>query len=268
MERRRNTPVSARANAAVIGALAAVAFLAAGCRSTTNTGAPRAEPSTTVAFGDPSTFGLQLTSFDREKEIAKVSLRAPAELVVLAVIPGRDIELIVPSDVPKNSRASFAKGVSSIDLARWAVSAATANSHDATQQALTRSRCIQQAEAAAKQAAAQRKVKIDTTGKYVDDGRGAADIDAIAARMQRDCDKPESDKSDRVATPVRMPPRAVAERYLVVFASSTPLTPAQVEQRIGALAVAGSDVVSTLEAIAAGLYAGTAGTWGGTYVAW
>ena len=127
---------------------------------------------------------MQLLSLDREKEVAKVSLRAPAELIVLSVIPGKEIELIVPGDLAKSSRASIAKGVSSIQMARWADSPRPENASNDAQAAMEYKRCKQQAQATAKRKAqASRPVRRDSTGKIIDDGRGAPDDMEVLSRL-------------------------------------------------------------------------------------
>jgi hypothetical protein len=65
-----------------------------------------------------------------------------------------------------------------------------------------------------------------------------------------------------------MLPRTPADRYLVVLASSSRLTSAQLAERLSTLTAVGSDVATTIEALASGLYVGLPGTWSGGYVAW
>lgn len=222
------------------------------------------------AFGDTARYGLQVVSFDRQKEVAKVSLRAPAELIVLAVIPGREIELIVPSDLARSSHASFGKGVSNIQMARWEDTPRSSTAAGDAQRAAEYNRCVVQAEATARRmAAARRPVKRDSTGKVIEGTEpGGADISDVS-QLTAQCSKLDPNRSsNRPPPPVRMPPRTAADRYLVVLASSMPFTSAQLGERLATLTAVGSDVSTTIEAIAAGLYAGLPGGWSGGYVAW
>jgi hypothetical protein len=270
MGSRRERHMRRRRHPSLIIAVASVAVLAA-CHAKPNTGNPSAAPLAMRSFGDTAAYGVQVLSLDREKEVAKVALRTPAQLIVLAVIPGREIELIVPSDLAKSSRGSFSKGVSSIDMGRWDVSQPADATSDA-RAAMEYNRCLQQAQAAARrEAQARRPVRRDSTGKIIDDGRGSSTADEmeILARLERQCDRYDADqKRKSAAVPVRMPARAPADRYLVVLASSTPLTGAELGARLSTLTAVGSDVATTIEAIASGLYAGLPGTWSGGYVAW
>jgi hypothetical protein len=249
--------------------VAATSMSLVACHANPNTDAPSAAPLAMRAFGDTAAYGMQVLSLDREKEVAKVSLRTPAELIVLSVIPGKEIELIVPSDLAKSSRASFDKGVSSIKMARWDDSPRPANASNDAQAAMEYNRCIQQAQATAtRMAQARRPVRRDSTGKVIDDGMGASPEMDVLSRLERNCDRLDASMQNRPADAVRMPPRPPADRYLVVLASSAALTPVQLGERLSSLTAVGSDVATTIEAIAAGLYAGFPGKWSGGYVAW
>jgi hypothetical protein len=260
MAPQHETPVAVRASLTLILALAAVASFASACHSAPNTAAVAASPVATRTLGDTSVYGVQILALDRPKEAATVSLRSPAELIVLAVVPGRDIELIMPSAQTKETRASFANGVSTVDLARWDNSSSLGSGNMYTQ-------CLRRGEET-QRGATQRRAKGDTTGKYLDDGRTAAELDGVARQMQKDCDKLDPGKSANAAGAVRMPPRAPADRYLVVLASSSPLTAAQLGERLKTITPTGADVATMMDDIASRLYAGQTGTWSGGYIAW
>jgi hypothetical protein len=148
MESLRDPHVRRRTRRALIAVFAAATTLAA-CHGKPKTDTTiAAAPVDMRTFGDTATYGVQVLSFDREKEVAKVSLRVPAELIVLAVIPGREIELIVPSDLAKSTHTSFSKGVSNISMARWDRSPPPTEASDA-RRAMEQNRCMQNAEAAA-----------------------------------------------------------------------------------------------------------------------
>lgn len=273
MGSRRESSMRGRVHRALIVCVAAAASLAA-CHSTPKAEIPTADaaPLAMRAFGDTAAYGMQVLKLDRQKEVATVALRSPAELIVLSVIPGREIELIVPGEVANAGHTSFKQGVSSIQMARWEHSVRPANADHDAQAAMEYNRCISRAQAAARAAAQKRRpVKRDSTGKIIDDGRsGDPSVNEFQLERAYEAACSNQDKSylNKPAPPVRMPPRPAADRYLVVLASSTPLTAVQLGERLAGLTAVGSDVSTTIEAIAAGLYAGLPGTWSGGYVAW
>ncbi|MBL0169174.1 MAG: hypothetical protein IPP90_00385 [Gemmatimonadaceae bacterium] len=50
--------------------------------------------------------------------------------------------------------------------------------------------------------------------------------------------------------------------------SSSPIPLSQLYERLATLTAVAPDVATTIEAIAAGLFVGVKGTWGGYFVAW
>lgn len=253
--------------AALIVAGAVTSFTACHHSAASEPGSP---PLVSHAFGDTATYGIKILSLDRQREVAKVSLGAPSELIVLAVVPGREIELIVPSELPMQApHGTYAKGVATVGMQRYDDQPRPVDASADAQARLAYNRCMQQVQAAAQRLAqSRRQVKRDSTGKVIEDsGRDpTADLDQVA-RMERQCDRYDT-TTNRTAPPTRMPARAPADRYLVVLASSSRLSVDQVGERLTTLTAVGSDVATTIEAIAAGLYAGLPGKWSGTYVAW
>ena len=111
-------------------------------------------------------------------------------------------------------------------------------------------------------AAASRAVRRDSTGK------------SVGAPMSTERESPLS-TCDRFSEPAgkkvfmqALPPREPRERYLVVLSSSSPVTELELNERLSTLTTIASDVSLTIEAIAAGIYAGKVGAWGGSYVSW
>ncbi len=257
---------SVRLRVALTVAVAAMVTLAA-CHNT-STSQPPVPPPVAHAFGDTATYGVQVLSLDAEHEVATVSLQAPASLIVLAVVPGREIELILPAET---ARGTFPKGTATLDMRRFDVSNRPVDANAELQAMQAYGRCMAQAQAQARRMAqARRPVKRDSTGKVIDDGRGPSTEGDDLMRLERSCDRLDvtASNANRKAPPVRLPPRAPADRYLLVLASSEPVSYAQVGERLGTLTAVGSDVATTLEAIASGMYAGMPGRWSGVYVAW
>jgi hypothetical protein len=66
----------------------------------------------------------------------------------------------------------------------------------------------------------------------------------------------------------RLPARAPADRYLVVLSSSSGVSLVALNERLSQLTTVGSDVATTIEAIAAGIFIGYAEHWGGAFIPW
>lgn len=215
------------------------------------------------AFGDTATFGVRIVSLDTRRELATFTAKKYKHIIVLAVIPGREIEIISPG--PGVVRAGKGKDTRLVSMQRIDEER-PADADENAQARLAYDRCIAQAEAAARRAeAARRNVKRDSTGRVVDDGRGTPST-VSTMDYTRQCDRLSKPNQSRKVK--FMPPREPADRYLVVLSSTEAVEPAQLYERLQTLTAVAPDVATTLEAIAAGLFVGTRGTWAGYYVAW
>lgn len=193
------------------------------------------------AFGDTAAFEVQILSLDRVTEQASVTTRNGKNLIVLAVVPGREIEIIAPG--ASSIRQGKAKGVYGIDLRRVHDSMRPADANETAREQLAYDRCMSQAAATAKRIGQQR------------------------AGLAAPCNRLASNSSARQPATF-LPARPPADRYLVVLASTSPIPLAQLYERLATLTAVAPDVATTIEAIAAGLYVGARGTWSGYYVAW
>ncbi len=250
-----------------------IASAIVGCHGGTRT-AVSPSPSTTSAstpptllpghaFGDAATLsGVRVLLFDPAKEQVRVTTTNPKNLIVLAVVPGREIEVVQPGDYPV--RREREKDVFTIDMRRASDEITPEDAAAITRTRLAYDRCIKQAEATAARIAQQkaRSVRRDSTGKVIGGGPTAPDIVDT-----RSCDR-LSQHSAVKRTPTFLPARAPADRYLVVLTSTSPISRTQLYERLATLTAVAPDVATTIEAIAAGLYVGVKGTWGGYFVAW
>ena len=91
---------------------------------------------------------------------------------------------------------------------------------------------------------------------------------AVSDYSIENCDMPTGETKGSKLERRPIPPRSDAERYLMVLTSTVPVTLADLEERLAGLTAVAPDVGLTIEAIAAGIFAGRGGTYGGTWVAW
>jgi hypothetical protein len=209
---------------------------------------------TSRSFGDTVAVKVQLLSLDPVDEVARVSLGASAYLVVLGVRPGREIELIAPEE--RAPTRSTGAGAATLSLRRYEEPSPDANLRAEVEY----ERCVAVAEEAARRREQARTAKRDSAGRVIP-GSGRSSVQAPV--VSHNCRRPTTP-----AKRVRMAPRAAADRYLVVLASSQPIPYAQLSARLETLTAVAPDVATTIEAIAAGIYAGHPGAFSGTFVSW
>lgn len=216
------------------------------------------------AFGDTAQHVVRVLEFDAKSETASVYASAPRNLLVIALVPGREIEVIYPGDMTlgKGDRNTFAFLMHRFELTTAArgngeISAQERQYFEACQR--NRAARMRQNESNARNARATR----DSTGTIV------AAVRAPVPDLEiQDCEMPTGEiKGNRLARR-QLAPRGDAERYLMVVTSSAAVTLADLEERLAGLTAVAPDVGMTIEAIAAGIFAGRSGTYGGTWVAW
>lgn len=206
------------------------------------------------SFGDTNTIRVQLLSLDPADEVARATLGANAYLVVLGVRPGREIELIAPQE--QQAARSTGAGSVTLSLRRYEAPSPDANLRAEAEY----DRCVAAAEGAARRREQSRTAKRDSSGRVIP-GSGTSSVTSPAAGNS--CRRPTAQ-----VKPVRLAPRVPGERYLVVLASTQPIDYAQLSARLETLTAVAPDVATTIEAIAAGIYAGHPGAFSGTYVSW
>ncbi|MCC6242341.1 MAG: hypothetical protein IT353_05845 [Gemmatimonadaceae bacterium] len=205
-------------------------------------------------FGDTTARRLALLEFSAATERATVHLDRAANLVVLAVRPGRDIELLAPSE--QDRAVTMRKGSVAFSFTRFEAANPDANTVAELQAELAYERCVANAQNVAERDARARAQR----------GGSRAPAPPPTSVSTAGCRKPPPSRpaSKRIALPAREP----AERYLVVLASDHSLSLADLNARLATLTTTAPDVATTIEAIAAGLYAGVPGTYTGLYTTW
>ena len=197
-----------------------------------------------------------MLEFSAIEERAVLDVEPSAHLIVLAVRPGRDIELIVPGEADR--ALSKKSGRLTLALTRYINGNPDANTIGAAQAELAYERCVANAENTAERQARARAQRRDSSG-----GRQAASPAVGAAAAA--CRRPVVARPSKL---VALPPREPSERYLVVLASATALSAEQINTRLATLTAVAPDVATTIEAIAAGLFAGVPGTFTGLFANW
>jgi hypothetical protein len=212
------------------------------------------------AFGDTATIRTSIVALDTLRDVVVFNLSAPAHVIVLDVSPGKAISPLYPE---LGSR-SILQGAGEHML--QAVDPAASAERDA-RAASEEARCIDQAERIARQRAAKRRpqVRRDSAGRVIqssvdeqsehDMRNGGVDAATLRACRARGESVQYSTKSARTG-----------EHYLVVISSPAAYSGTELAERIASLAVTGSDVATTIEAIGAGLFVGRTGAWSGYYV--
>ena len=216
-------------------------------------------------IGDPLAPAVRVMSLDTLRERATVSLSMNGTIIVLEVMPGRDIEVLYPSTrFPSTLRKA---GTHTFDLGRYEdVPRYTARElAERARQALAACEARLRAQAS-RAAAAARAVKRDSTGKIISSPPGVID--------QRDvdsCDRLSAGDANPLRSElksVRLPRREPRERYLVVLAANEVVSIVDLNRRLTEFTAIGSDAATTIHAIATGVYGGRDKGWAGYYVAW
>ena len=257
------------AKAAHVGCVFACSIIVTACHSSSQP-APRALTNGVAVggkgFGDTATFKPRIIALDKVDERAMASVASPSYVVVLGVIPGREIELIEPGDAMTGKTS--VTGQLSLSMQRYEVDATATAAIEARRAADDR-RC--DAESRAREEAAARAArasqKRDSSGRVIS---GASDAQVGDAGMST-ASIPCSGRRRAVSAkpPLkRASARPAGERYLVMLVSSSPLQWDFINERMATLTAVAPDAATTIEAIAAGLYAGTPGSWAGYFVAW
>ncbi len=231
---------------------------------------PTLPPMPGHAIGDPAASPVRVISLDTVKEIATISLDARGNLIVLEVMPGRDIEVLYPSAAKPATTQRV--GHVSVDLGRYEKVSRYTDAERAARARQVIADCETRRAAAARRAAAEaaRAVRRDSSGKivststptYADSRDDLAPCDRLTPNARGLALLGDEYKI------VRLPPRTPSERYLVALASQTPISLVEINQRLAGFTAVAPDVASTIEAIATGIFAGRESAWTGYYVSW
>jgi hypothetical protein len=209
-------------------------------------------------IGDSSAFGARIVRFNASRNRATYELGAPAHVVLLAVSPGKFIEPLEQAVSRDTAMVSTGKHQTDISILRDRVRSDTPRLVDQVEY----QRCVDSA-VRARARPKPRKMVRDSTGRYVPvEGpaeRGDTPIEAERA-AERQC--------ARLKNRPGPPAPSEGDRYLVLIASDTRMTMAQLQTRLNALAVTADDVPTTISAIADALYFDRRAVWSGYYARW
>lgn len=220
------------------------------------------------SFGDSTAYGVHILSIKPDSEVATFTAQNGKHIIVLEIIPGNSVDILLPGGVaPKRL-----KDTNTYALALYRFTAATNSVADEAAQRSAEAayqRCVASADAAARRAAAAKRTR-DASGKETGPSKSEVMSTTSDAEMSgRMCGRSAVGTSpNKPMRTVRLAPRAPADRYLVVLSSSANMSLTEVTERLSQLTTVGSDVATTVEALAAGLFLGKAEKWGGAFIPW
>jgi len=205
-------------------------------------------------IGDTTAFRPRILNIDRHSNRVTFELAAPAHVIMLAVVPGKTIEPVgrILSDASESEAGQYEVTVAAPQATTTQPSSWTIQDHAAYD------RCV----AAARRSLPKKVVvRRDSTGKQIAETTREVDDASREIEAERRCEA-ATDRRQRPAMP------STDERYLVVLASSTPMTLVELLARLDATTVTADDVSSTISAIADALYVGRKAIWSGYYTRW
>ncbi len=124
------------------------------------------------AFGDTAIFGTRILAFDRDQELATATVRTAAYVTVLAIIPGRDIEIVLPR--PSEPVRKVKAGTVSLALHRLADIDHAVDEAEDTRRMREFDACMARERAASARKPPTRTSRVDSTGKLIYDRRDAS----------------------------------------------------------------------------------------------
>lgn len=238
------------------------------------------------AVGDFEGVPLRLLRLDRTAERLQLQLGQAMQLIVLAVTPGRGVELIEPAS--RGDNKVRAAGALSIDLRHVTLADAAApnpldrGAADLRREAEAEGCMARQTEKARKQVDRQWQGQ-GSTGKPMVPQAGTDRVDASATLgnygavgIAGYCNRRASQQTPKEAlTPAGSPrltrvagAREQTDQVLVVLASPKPISFTLLVARLGAMPVGGVTRRAMVDAIAADLFEGHSAPWSGAFVAW
>jgi len=222
--------------------------------------------------GDTTAFGPRILEIDRIRQRATYSLAAPAYVVLLAVAPGRSIDPLwvdsaaTPSMIPAETRTTKFRVPGVATPLRSPDGVPREELPVAVQAEIDR--CVRRTVAARtpRRPRRPRPVVRDSTGRPIaqpaepDEPQPTPDA-GVERRAEADCAR-------AIGRRPRASPSDTHERYLVLLASSAPMSAVELVARLNGLTVTAEDAPATIAAIAEGLYFDRRATWSGYYVRW
>lgn len=240
--------------------------------------------STRVMLGDTATMGM-LSIGARRGTRMSVTLPQAAHLVVLAVTPGGAIDVVTPASLDAVRRVS--SGVVSVDLREPGLTARpTPATLSAAERDVFNTRIEAQLEACMARQTAQAQAEIDRQWRGRPNQQGKPVLPIIAGQpidvaapgnvallaVRAGCEQVAS----RIAPPppvttmlresVTQP--ATPDRYLLVLASTRPMSLPWIMLRMGTVTPAGATVRELADRLTAALFEGHPGAWTGVMLPW
>lgn len=213
-------------------------------------------------FGDTATHNVRVLAFDPATELAQVYMRQPKNVIVLAIIPGKDIEVITPGDTKPSS---MGQNLFALFMTRFENTNTSTNPNAAQSQEIAIDRrvyadCLAERSRIARENQAAQTATRDAEGKV-------KQIAKSSLQQLPMCTPPVAPREIKLVKK-QLPVRPAAERYLVVMTLSESMNASELDKRLRALTITATTVAQTIEGIAAGIYAGHGGTYGGVWVDW
>ena len=242
--------MSARIQAWLLAAPIAVSLVA--CHRGTATQGVAKEQGESI--GDTSAFRPRILQIVRSTNRVTYDLAAPAYVIMLAVVPGKSVEPVGEILV---RTAEAQPGLHKVTLVPPREPASQPPMWTIDDQR-DYDRCV----AASRRALPKKKiVRTDSLGKQsVETTQEVEDV-SRELEAERRCEQSINGRPRRVIP-------STDDRYLVLLASSTPMTLVELLARLDATTATAEDVSSSISAIAEALYFDRKAIWSGYYARW
>ena len=206
-------------------------------------------------IGDSTAYGVRIVGFNGPRDRATFTLSEPAYVVALAVIPGKTVELVARRPAGDTTFTSSGEHKAWIAVPRTGLRVPEPRLEDR----LDYQQCVAQQHVNARTAQTV-VIGRDSTGREMTQTVSGApysdEVQAECSRLVR--------RTKLRARPTEMPN---PNRFLVLIASNTRLTAAELDERLSAMRVDAKDIQATIAGIAGALYPGNA-VWSGYYKRW
>jgi hypothetical protein len=236
-----------------------VAIALAACHHAPAAGGGAASRAGTVGAATAS--AVHILKLDGARARVTFRLDRPDYVVLLSVDPGRSIAPISTTALPVLAGVhtepvaipDVAASLHMVTVAGRQVPASTRDAFEA---------CVQRTTKPPSTRRVRRQVRTDSAGRPVDGGPLYEDVDVPGV----DVEQAERICADRTLSRAPTQPRPAG--YLVLLASSAPLTWLEIDERLRKFSVTAEDARGTIQAVAEGLYAGRDAQWAGAYLHW
>ncbi len=210
-------------------------------------------------FGDTAMVNAKAIAFDSARGELVVELSRPSHLMVLEVRLGQTLAVLHPA--PRANTTARTAGQHRIRLGSG-VAVNTRPPVDAEME-----RCVERELSAAESRRSKQRPAEQNDSK----GKPTAGSKAAQAEFNRPTFGDEQAARQRCATasasrPARSTEAPKGTRYFLLLAATGKMSGAELSRRIAGLSGVGSDVASSIDAIATGVFVGYPTDWSGYYV--